>query len=283
MKAIVASIAVLGAVLTVWGFLPDLHRSATSIALLRPVTGMMCLVALFAGAGRFRLALVSLGLIALGSVAVPLMPGKPGGDLRVYSKNLLHNNIGMAPIAEDIRTANADVVMLQEITDENSHILGQLGEAFPHQHICAYSGRIRIAVLSRLPMTDQRFCSGNRSTAGAQIVVNDVLVWAVSVHIPHPWPTDTAMTEAEVPRLLGALDGPIVIAGDFNAFPWTGRVQEIARVTGTRRAGPMRRTYIHAGLPLPIDHVLAPGGGTVETRPRLGSNHWGVLGDVALR
>lgn len=282
MRAMITWLAVLGALLTVWGMLPDLHRSSTSIALLRPATGLLCLLGVLVGSRRFRLTFGAIGLAALGTVIAPLLPGATDGELRVYSKNLFHNNTEIEPIVSDILAANVDLVMLQELVDENAHILARLEATFPHQHVCRYSGRIRIAVLSRHPMTAKRLCSGNRSTAGAQVKVNDQQVWAISVHVPHPWPTDTAQTEAEVLRLLAALEPPVVVAGDFNAFPWTPRVLEIARASGTKLAGPARRTYTHLGLPFPIDHALAPGGGSTQLRPKLGSNHWGLVANLSL-
>ena len=282
MKSTLMIFAVMGVFLTLWGFLPDVHRSAVSIALLRPLTGLMCLSGIVVARRWARLAFVAGGLVALGSVALHALPGSPGKDLRLYSKNLLDSNTDMVAIAEDIRGADVDVVMLQELVEENAHILALLSETFPHQHVCRYLGRKRIAVLSRAPMTDERVCSQNRSMAGARIEVTGRPVWIVSVHVPYPWPAGTPETEAELQRMLEVLDGAVVVAGDFNAFPWTGRVQDIVRATNTTLAGPMRRSYVLFGVPLPIDHALAPGGGQTALRPRLGSDHWGILADVTL-
>ena len=60
--------------------------------------------------------------------------------------------------------------------------------------------------------------------------------------------------------------------------PGSHAVTEIARATGGRPAGPARATLTIAGaLPIAIDRVLAPGGGLTERRPRLGSDHHGLL------
>lgn len=282
MKSTLMIFAITGFFLTLWGFLPDVHRSAISIALLRPLTGLMCFLGVIAERRWAKLTFAVVGLIALGSVALHALPGKPGEDLRIYSKNLLDANTEMVAIAEDIRGAGADIVMLQELVEENAHILALLSETFPHQHVCRYSGKKRIAVLSRAPMTNERVCSQNRSMAGARIEVAGKPVWIVSVHVPYPWPAGTPETVAELRGMLEALEGSVVVSGDFNAFPWTGRVQDIVRATNTKLAGPMRRSYVLFGLPLPIDHVLAPGGGRTKLRPRLGSDHWGLLADVTL-
>ena len=68
--------------------------------------------------------------------------------------------------------------------------------------------------------------------------------------------------------------------GDFNIFPWSGRVQRLARAAGAAVAGPVRATYYLKGVPLPIDLAMAPGGGSVELRAKLGSDHAGIVAEL---
>ena len=74
------------------------------------------------------------------------------------------------------------------------------------------------------------------------------------------------------------------MAGDFNSVPWTRRVSRLKSLSRTRLAGPTFVTLRHKRLPLsiPIDFVFAPGGGQVELRPLLGSDHHGLLAKVKL-
>jgi len=281
MRSLATTLASLSVLLIGYGYAPDIHRSADAIALLRPLFGVTCLLGLFATRvwmrGTFGLA----ALVTLASIAALALPQPPGPDLRLYSKDLYHSNQQVEAVVADIREAGADVIMLQEMTEINARIIKLLAEDFPHQHVCRFSGRLRIAVVSRIPFAGDGLCTRNRALAAVQVMLNSQKVWMVSVHIPWPWPTDTAETEAEVEAFLAALNGPIVVAGDFNSFPWTPRVQRIARITDTQLAGPMRPTFHLRGVPLPIDHVLSPGGGSVSLRPKLGSNHRGLVANIS--
>jgi len=61
-------------------------------------------------------------------------------------------------------------------------------------------------------------------------------------------------------------------------------IARVEKATETQRVGHIERTYQVLGYPIAIDHVLASAGitGTIEVRPRLGSDHFGVLARVAL-
>ena len=74
MKSTLMIFAVTGFFLTLWGFLPDVHRSAISIALLRPLTGLMCLLGIIAERRWAKLTFAGVGLTALGSVALHALP-----------------------------------------------------------------------------------------------------------------------------------------------------------------------------------------------------------------
>ena len=71
-----------------------------------------------------------------------------------------------------------------------------------------------------------------------------------------------------------------MIAGDFNIFPWAASVGQLQAASRTRVASPVRPTYWLHGVPLFLDHVYAPGGGSASYRPLLGSDHRGVLAVV---
>ena len=273
-----ASLLVLAA-----GFLGPLHRAGDSLALLRPLAGAGCLLGLVAGPRALRLACAAGAVLAAATVLPPLRPQAPGGDLRLYSKNLLAGNAGVEAIAADVEAAAPDVVLLQEVSDANRAVIERLAPGWPHVHLCRFSARTGIAVLSRHPFDGAPRCTEARAMALAPVALPGGTAWVASVHLPWPWPVDSAAAEAQAVAALAALEGPAVVAGDFNAFPWTHRVRAVARAARARPAGPTRATFHLGGrLPLPIDHVLAPGGGRVGTRPRLGGDHLGLVADVDL-
>ncbi len=268
----------------VWGFLGRLHPSADSIALLRPVFAVGCLCGL---AAKPRAA-VALSLSAAASIGIvttlmPFVTASSPGSVRVYSKNLWVGNTAMPAIADDIAQTAPDVVFLQELSPKNAQLLDLLEPEYPHQHLCDWGQWFNVAILSRQPLIGERHCSDLRALAAAQTIIEDETVWLVSAHIHWPWPATGAAMNDMVHEFLAQLDGPVILAGDLNILPWSGRVTRIANITGTRLAGPSVTSH-HVGLlPLAIDHVLAPGGGTLTARPAFNSDHLGLLADVHIR
>ena len=109
-------------------------------------------------------------------------------------------------------------------------------------------------------------------------------VWLVALHIHWPWPYGQAAHLDRLVPVLERLDGPVLLAGDFNAVPWSVAVGRVVQAVGGRLAGPVRGTFPRFGplLVLPIDHVIAPEGGTLDLRPLLGSDHRGVVARVGI-
>ncbi len=276
-------IAISSVVLVAAGFGGGLHRSMDTLALGRPLFGLACLIGIFAtGSILLRLLFCSTAILAIGTIVVFLIPQDDGKDLRVYSKNLWFWNDEIPAVVADIEAAQVDVVMLQEVSKHNVAILDQLQNSFPYQHVCRFSEWLGAAVLSRYPIDGRPKCSIWRAMAAAPIRINNERVWIVSAHVPWPWPLGSSRNEQAAVILLNSLEGKIVVAGDFNTFPWTGRISRIARITDTKVAGPVTPTMHILHIPLPLDLVLAPEGGSIAKRPLLGSDHAGLVADVGL-
>ena len=207
------------------------------------------------------------------TVAPPLLVSAEGGEMRIYSKNLGVRNREVEAVAADIRDVQPDVA---------GGLLQLLARDYPEQHVCAFGPVIRIAVLSRHPFADAGLCTELRAVAAVPVFFREEEIWVASLHIHWPWPARTDAHEAEAEALLGALPGPVVVAGDFNMMPWTARVRRIVEAVDGQLAGPVRPTLTFIGVPLPIDMVIAPGGGAVERRPLLGSDHAGIVAEIRL-
>ena len=277
--------AVVAAALVGFGFAIDLHPAAQTTALLRPMFGVFCLLGLWFGTKSWEKGLAAIAVLATVLTVVPTIIGNQGQDasntLRLYSKNLLFQNTKLEDVVTDIVAAQVDVVMLQEVSVHNDTVLAMLAADFPHQHLCRFSGWSGVAVLARAPLSAPR-CSPFRAAAAAQTQVAGRAVWVVAAHIPWPWPYETEETFAGARDMIAQMADPVVIAGDFNALPWTGRVRDMAQAARGRLAGPNLPTLRYRGVPLMIDLAIAPGGGVIERRPLLGSDHRGIVATVNL-
>jgi len=270
-------------------FAGALHPLGDSLAVFRlPLAGLAGALVLASGLARLWKWAAALACLAAAAsvgwhkIAPP--PPEPPGTLRLYQKNMFHQNADLDGLAADILAAGPDIVTLQEVSVENEALLDRLWAAYPHQHMCRYSARSAIAVLTRLEVAGAgpaaRMCERRLGLAGLRVQTARGPVWALSLHLSWPWPLPQAGQVDRLERALAPLDAPAVIGGDFNMVAWSHTLARVARVSGTRRAGPSRPSFFLYGLPLPIDHVFAPGGGHVDTRPRLGGDHLGLLARI---
>lgn len=267
----------------VWvGFAGDLHPAADSLSLLRPTGGAFCLILMLAL--RTRTWRLTLGLTSVAAFAttIPFFIGaSQEGTLTLYSKNIWFANQELETLAADISDSGANVVTLQEVSHRNDRLLGLLAVDYPHQHLCRTSGWGGVAVLSKHPIIDHR-CTSRRGLAAARIKKDGQEVWIGSVHLPWPFPYANRVAADAAETIIDTLDGPVVLAGDFNIFPWAASVRQLKLAAAGQTARPVRTTYSLKGIPLFLDHVHAPGGGQVSYRPYLGSDHLGVLARVDL-
>ncbi|MEO0929586.1 MAG: endonuclease/exonuclease/phosphatase family protein [Pseudomonadota bacterium] len=264
----------------VWfGFAGGLHPIGDALSLFRIVLGAVCLMGCLWSIGwALRSVLFATGAAALITTIPMFWPDQGTGDLTIYSKNLWYRNGQLDAVAADMRQSGAEVIALQEVSAQNERVMAALRDAYPYQHLCAYG----VAVLSKYPIAAQT-CSEGRGIAAAQIDRSGQRVWIGSVHLPWPFPFRNARGAAAAQDVIENLDGPIVLAGDFNIFPWANSVRQLQRSAGAMPAQPIRPTFSLKGAPLFLDHVHAPGGGTVTYRGLIGSDHLGVLARVRLQ
>ncbi|NNK68114.1 MAG: endonuclease [Rhodobacteraceae bacterium] len=303
MRAFLIAIAVLCVAVLALGFTGRFHGLGDSLSLLRPlvVPALAFISLLLLIPGPRRLALAGLA-VAIGG-GVSLVPPSPASMLpdgtqtyAIYQKNLLFRLPDTNPVAADILDKGVDFVALQELHRRNRPILGALRETFPYQHFCPFAAVGGIAVLSRFPAVDGKtVCAEGAGLAGMQVLTPDGPLWVVSLHLHWPYPYRQASQVEGLLPILSALEGPVVLGGDFNMVAWSHAVRAIARATGTEMAGfaggTLALSYSVDGknlidtLPrLPIDHVLVPEGSatvSVTRLPRLGSDHHGVLARFA--
>ena len=273
------------------GYLGWLHPLGDSLSVGRGAAAAAVLVlAVFASFAGLRMAaFVSMLLAMLTGGQVLLAYSWPGlpGTYSVYQKNMLFRNAELPVLAADIRAANPVIVTLQEVLPENRVWMEGLKDAWPHQILCPGGVVGGQAILTRLdPVPGTEFCGPG--LAAMQVVGgtadNPEPFWVVSVHLRWPWPYGQADHVRLLLPILDKLQGPAIMAGDFNMVRWANSVTQMADILGVRPAGPTTGSYIGLSsvLPLPIDHVFSTLGGRVNLRPAAGSDHLGLLAEVAI-
>ena len=259
------------------------HPVGDSLAVFRLAIALLALIQ-FCLLLRHHKRLALVGIIACAIAVAGILWHKREatgpGPITVYQKNMLFKNDALAALAQDILETSPDIVMLQEVSVPNTALLDMLSAAYPHQHLCRFSYRSGVAVLSRLEPLDDPFCHRDVGLAAMRVTTDAGPLWALSLHLSWPFPLKQARQIRAIEPWLRDLSGPIVLGGDFNMVPWSDTLRRAASATRTTRVGVTRPSFQLGPLPLPIDHVLAPGGGTTELRPFLGSDHRGLVARV---
>lgn len=273
------------------GYLGWLHPLGDSLSVGRGVAAAAVLVlAVFASFAGLRMAAFVSMLLALlcgGQVILAYSWPGPPGKYTVYQKNVRFRNADLPALAADIRAADPDIVTLQEVLPKNRAWMDGLQDAWPHQLLCPGGTVGGPAILTRLdPVQGTEFCGPG--LAAMQVVAGPAekrdRFWLVSVHLHWPWPYGQADQVDLVLPILDKLQGPAVMAGDFNMVRWANSVTRMADILGVRPTGPTAGSYIGLSplMPLPLDHVFSTLGGRVTLRPAAGSDHLGLLAEVAL-
>ncbi len=272
------------------GYLGWLHPLGDSLAVGRGIAAAAIMfIAVFASFAGLRMAAFVSMLLALltgGQVLLAYAwPGLPGRYV-VYQKNMLFRNAELALLEADIRAANPQIVTLQEVSTPNLAMLDALKDAYPTQHSCP-GGRVGgTAILTSLTAVEgTAFCGPG--LAAMQVVAGDEgqdRFWVVSVHLHWPWPYAQADHVQLLLPILDRLQGPAIMAGDFNMVRWANSVTQMSQILDVRPAGPTFGSYV--GLTdqvrLPIDQVFSSRGGRVAPRAALGSDHLGLLALVEI-
>ena len=223
------------------------------------------------------------------------MPASPEGKchglvLRVIFANVLHSNEQFQRLIAWVKAENADILMASEVTDRWVAALRALEPQLPFGHGARHG---EVAILSRLPIgrSQNDPALGFARLATAEIATPAGPVELVVVHPPPAMPAACAATNLRVIAAAGQLarkaGGRVIVAGDFNATPWSPAFRAMLGESGLalgRGAGrPTWPTWLPAWLGLPIDHILAGRGCLILQRrhgPRIGSDHRPVLADI---
>ncbi|MEZ5670169.1 MAG: endonuclease/exonuclease/phosphatase family protein [Alphaproteobacteria bacterium] len=258
----------------------------------------------------------TLAVTSTGSCEAPA--GEGGGPaFSVLSFNILASNLDLEDIEQRIREADADAVILIEYGPVHTPLGTALADIYPGQIDCAQTRGCRMALMARRPFTlaqtmgrDQgtppivsaRFALGEPEADSAagdgaapadeaeQAAADSVGFTLVGTHLSRPFDGSGRWQARDVDSLIAAmagLDGPLVVAGDFNATPWSRSMRTIRESTGLCGAAGYRPTWpVWLGaLGLPIDHILVSPdlAVTAETLPPAGSDHLPIRAVVTAR
>ena len=221
-------------------------------------------------------------------------PANAAATLRILSYNIQAGIGDHDRILQTIRAAGADLVVLPESWSTfrpAGRLLEALEADYPHRTYCPVASGCSVTLLSRRPLAGVHTLDPGRAwppAAVARIALGDRTVTVYGVHLVFPLARSAQLDSMRI--LADALaheDGPVVLAGDFNAAPWSRAMRDFSRHAGFAAPPGFRPSWPAALGPigLPIDHIAARAGAVVEDIAVLdadGSDHRPLLATVSL-
>jgi endonuclease/exonuclease/phosphatase (EEP) superfamily protein YafD len=312
---VLTTFGVLGALAALIGLIAYYHAPASVYALglaaVSPylVFGAVVAAVLF-GISRGVTGWVGLGVcVALSAwfvvMQAPLFvatTAPPGRDVVVLTANLRLGGTDPRALVAAVRTGHVDVLMLEELTPEESHALERAGlaELLPHAAQVTGYNAYGTGLFSRYPLEDTH----SRRDFGFGFVTARVAIpgvaaapTAVALHMYGPVPgSQTARWVHDLDHLPSVLrglpaDAPVLVGGDFNATRDVAQFRRLLQggyADAADQAGagftptyPANRFFPPL---LAIDHVLTRGAvaRSVDTIDLPGSDHRGLLVTVRL-
>ncbi|HEY1930013.1 MAG TPA: endonuclease/exonuclease/phosphatase family protein [Caulobacteraceae bacterium] len=229
-------------------------------------------------------------LIALGRRRVPAQQGR---TISLVQLNLWRWNMDPDGTIAWLASEDADVVVVQEVTDWAADIPAALAQHYPHQ----VEIRTGTQILSRLPILEHgayRARSTRTHSTGAWARLDHPSGPVVVVGFQATWPIPPGLQQRDSADLAALLDRfdrrSLIVCGDFNSTPWSAALRRQDRLFAMERRSralmtwPVRPyTQLRLSSPLPflaLDHIYAGSDWkTVDVRlgPRLGSDHLPVI------
>ncbi len=215
-------------------------------------------------------------------------------QLRVVTFNTWFRNHDYAAIGRFLEQANADVIVLEELSRDEGTRVGSFLSSYPH----AYNQPLPhgVIVFARWPIVSAEslaLTDGPPLAARVTLDWNGTPVTVLGVHLH--WPLGPATSRRRNAELAGiaafaaAHEGPLIVAGDFNVTPWSYNFRAALERSGLSdcAAGHGLAPSWPAQFPpvgIRIDHCWASRHWrSIDVRlgPSRGSDHQPLIADLA--
>lgn len=214
----------------------------------------------------------------------------PAAQFRFLSFNVLNGNQRADELVDAVLADPPEIVLIMETPGIRPH-LDRMAEVYPHRLGCERPETCDISLYSRLPIEEggiELFRPFNwERLVTARVRVDGQPVTIVGAHLTKPYDNHVAWQEMWVlSSLLRTIEGPLVLAGDFNSAIWTETMGMLIERGGLAPGPVTPATWpVRLGpVGVPIDNMLTRGEAqilTLEAGDSHGSNHrplWASIG-----
>lgn len=213
----------------------------------------------------------------------------PTLNLRLLLANVEGNNKDYPALMQSVTSANADIVILQEVTQKWWENVQILSSDYAYFKAVPRSGGAGLAIFSKYPIEESNILSLDSSTHPAlfcKIKLEDTQLSLLTIHPPTPMnPIKFANRNeqfAQAAAIMKTADEPKLLIGDLNTTMWSPYFTDLLKNSGLRDARigkglyPSWNTWLPTLLRIPIDQCLVSEKievNTIGTGSNTGSDH----------
>jgi endonuclease/exonuclease/phosphatase (EEP) superfamily protein YafD len=243
------------AILALFGFVVPFFDLFNHLQLLLFFGTMAAAIAaLLFGMRRWWQVFAVLGFVASAWTFVPewlssLAPRQPVSDvttIKVMTHNIFGLNYDMARVDAAIREEDPDIVALQEFFPEQAGLGDLLKDRYPYGVRCQGGKRANLGLYSKFQFTQEMAAGECPDDAfGAQRTAHIIASFTLSdgtsfslmtTHMDWPFPIERQRDEfAAAVAAANAIEGPLLVVGDFNSTPWSYTMKAFEASTGLKR------------------------------------------------
>jgi len=217
--------------------------------------------------------------------------------VRIFHANVLWKNRNYGAVLDLIRSSDADLVVLQEVTEEWDNQLGVLEERYPFSKRVPLAEGAGMTLFSSYPLCDVevlKFDDSSHIAIRAKAEINGEELLLLALHPTTPTSPKKFLNRNRqfkgAAELLNASSGHKVVIGDLNTTMWSPYFTNFVRAARLKdaRIGFGLQTSWPVALPaflrLPIDHCLVSEEVQVnrfQLGERTGSDHRPLIVDLS--
>ena len=223
-------------------------------------------------------------------------------EIKIVSYNVNADSDSPGKLVEWLNQIRPDVAVLIEINRVWQSEIDQLSHLFPYQVIVDSASSFGMAILSGFPLENQQtdiLGLLNLPTVSADIEAPFGKLCLVAVHPPPPLSATEASARNlylnQVAAMVRTRGTPCVIAGDFNATPWSSGFETLRTLPNLQPAlwrAPATWPAMLGFMGVPLDHILYTAPMNEHAPPvsvevsagslSIGSNHRPVIARLSL-
>jgi endonuclease/exonuclease/phosphatase (EEP) superfamily protein YafD len=212
-------------------------------------------------------------------------------SISLISLNVYTANPDKAAVLAYLRNRQPDLIVVMEVDQRWEQALDELKDVYPHRLIQSRTDNFGIGLLSKWPLQNERLvklADTDLPNVVATIEREGRSFFLVATHpLPPLGAGYTRKRDAqlrEVAKLASESSVPCVVAGDFNATPWSSAFRDFAKLSGLRDSALGRGIQGSWNaksrlIRIPIDQVFTSKEVIVTRRvlgPSVGSDHFPV-------